>query len=233
MLKIAAFIIARASARTSAFAAAGDAYVYRISNGYNNEVRGKINYRVEKADADRVEVAVTTDTPSAGSARTEIYTKNGNWLRHPLASHDQLREFEFAKPLPVYVPPADAGNSWSVRVDAVEPATGRRNSVRVDGEVARQRTHHGAGRHLRHDQDRAPHLCGRLGRRSCAKPTSKNTDWYAPALGRPVKIDSKSSWQDMSRCMRGGCPWFRGDWNICRTRRNQRGQALIPRDIGH
>jgi hypothetical protein len=72
-------------------AADGDTYVYRISNGYNSEVRGNINYRVEKADPDRIEVAVTTDTPSAGSARTEIYTKNGNWLRRPLASHDQLR----------------------------------------------------------------------------------------------------------------------------------------------
>ena len=32
-----------------AYGAEGDAYVYRISNGYNNEVRGKVSYRVEKA----------------------------------------------------------------------------------------------------------------------------------------------------------------------------------------
>ena len=52
-----------------ALAAAGDTYVYRISNGYNNETRGTISYRVEKVDVNRVEVAVTTDTPSAGVAR--------------------------------------------------------------------------------------------------------------------------------------------------------------------
>jgi hypothetical protein len=213
MLKIAALIIAASLCASSAFAAAGDAYVYRISNGYNNEVRGKINYRVEKADSDRIEVAVTTDTPSAGSARTEIYTKNGNWLRHPLASHDQLREFDFAKPLPVYVPPANEGNSWSVRVDAVEPGSGRRNSVRVDGEVV--------------GNERITVPAGTFDTIKIVRRTYvgdwdtfmretyiENTDWYAPALGRPVRIDSKSSWQDLSRCMRGGCPWFRGDWNI-------------------
>jgi hypothetical protein len=42
----------------------------------------------------------------------------------------------------------------------------------------------------------------------------EETDWYAPALGRPVKTDTKSSWQDTSRCARGTCPWFRGDWSI-------------------
>jgi hypothetical protein len=74
MLKTAAFIIAASLCASSAFAAAGDAYVYRISNGYNNEVRGKINYRVEKADSDRIEVAVTTDTPSAGQrAHRNLY----------------------------------------------------------------------------------------------------------------------------------------------------------------
>ena len=135
MLKISALIFATGCAAGIASAATGDAYVYRISNGYNNELRGKITYRVEKTAAGRVEVAVTTDTPSAGSARTEIYTKNGSWLRHPLASHDQLREYDFVTALPVYAPPGEAGGSWSVRVDAVEPATGRRNSVRIDGEV--------------------------------------------------------------------------------------------------
>lgn len=131
-MKISAPIFAAmlaAGGAAGALAATGDAYVYRISNGYNSEVRGTISYRVGKVDADRIEVAVTTDTPSAGVARTEVYTREGNWLRHPLASHDQLRDYEFASALPVY---ADGG-SWSVRVNAVDPATGKRSSVRVDG----------------------------------------------------------------------------------------------------
>jgi DUF3108-like len=211
MLKISALIFAvilAAGGATGALAATGDTYVYRISNGYNHEIRGTINYRVEKVDADRIEVAVTTDTPSLGLARTEVYTKQGNWLRHPLANHDQLRDYEFASALPVY---ADGG-SWSVRVDAVDPATGKSNSVRVDGEVlGSERITVPAGtfdtikimrRVYAGDWDgfkRETHIA--------------EIDWYAPALGRPVKSETKSSWQDLSRCSRG-CPWFRGDWNI-------------------
>lgn len=212
MMKISAPIFAAmlaAGGAAGALAATGDAYVYRISNGYNSEVRGTISYRVGKVDADRIEVAVTTDTPSAGVARTEVYTREGNWLRHPLASHDQLRDYEFASALPVY---ADGG-SWSVRVNAVDPATGKRSSVRVDGEVV--------------GSERITVPAGtfdtiKIMRRIYAgdwdgfmrETQIVETDWYAPALGRPVKSDTKSSWQDMSRCSRGGCPWFRGDWNI-------------------
>ena len=212
MMKISAPIFAAilaAGGAAGALAATGDAYVYRISNGYNSEVRGTISYRVGKVDADRIEVAVTTDTPSAGVARTEVYTRDGNWLRHPLASHDQLRDYEFASALPVY---ADGG-SWSVRVNAVDPATGKRSSVRVDGEVV--------------GKERITVPAGtfdtvKIMRRIYAgdwdgfmrETQIVETDWYAPALGRPVKSDTKSSWQDMSRCSRGGCPWFRGDWNI-------------------
>ena len=74
--------------RPDAIAAAGDTFVYRVINAYNNEPRGQITYRVEKVEGDRVIVAVTTDTPVLGPARTEIYARDGNWLRHPLINHD-------------------------------------------------------------------------------------------------------------------------------------------------
>jgi len=158
-------------------------------------------------------VAVTTDTPSAGSPRTEVYASNGNWLRRALASHDQLREFEFARPLPVYVPPAGADGAWSARVDAVEPATGRRNSVRVDGEMrGNERITVPAGTFDTVKITRNTYVGD--WETFMRETKIEETEWYAPALGRAVKSDSKSSWQDYSRCTRGGCPWFRGDWNI-------------------
>ncbi len=216
MLKVSASIFAcslLATLATSAPAATGDAYVYRISNGYNNELRGKISYRVDKTEADRIEVAVTTDTPSAGVARTEVYTKNGNWLRHPLASHDQLRDFEFTTALPVYAPPGDATGSWSVRVNALDPATGKHNSVRVDGEVlGSERITVPAGTFDTIKIMRRTYAGDGDGFR--LETNIVEIDWYAPALGRPVKSESKSSWLDTSRCTRGGCPTFRGDWNI-------------------
>ena len=213
MLKISALIIACSLFAAGATAATGDAYVYRVSNGYNNEVRGTISYRVEKVAADRIDVAVTTDTPSAGVARTESYTKDGNWLRHALVNHDQLHDYEFPQALQVYALPGDTDGSWSVRVDAVDPATGRRNSVRVDGEVL--------------GSERISVPAGtfdtiKIRRRMYAgdwdgfmrETRTLEIDWYAPALGRAVKSDSKSEWQDLSRCGRNGCPWFRSDWNI-------------------
>jgi hypothetical protein len=196
-----------------ASAAAGDAYVYRVVNGYNNELRGTVQYRVEKAEADRVEVAVTTDTPSAGSARTEIYSGNGNWLRHPLASHDRLLDFEFSAALPVYIPGDRADNSWSTRVNAVDPATGRRNSVRVDGRViGNERITVAAGTFDTVKIQRRTYVGDWDG--FLRETQIVETDWYAPSLSRPVRSDSKSTWQDNSRCTRGGCPWFRGDWNV-------------------
>ena len=213
MLKLSALIVAACLAADVAAAAAGDAYVYRVSNGYNSEVRGKISYRIEKSTADRIEVAVTTDPPSAGSARTEIYTGNGNWLRHPLASHDQLRDFEFTAPLPVYVPPADAGGSWSTRIDAIDPATGRRHSVRIDAKVlGNERVTVPAGTFDTIKILRRTYVGDWDG--FLLETRIEDTDWYAPVLGRPVRTESKSTWQDNSRCTRGGCPWFRGDWNI-------------------
>ena len=212
MMKISALTLAgmlAACGATSALAAAGDTFVYRVSNGYNQETLGSISYRVEKVEANRVEVAVTTDTPSAGVARTEVYTKDGNWLRHPLVNHDQLRDYEFASALPVYTD----GGSWSVRVNAVDPATGKRNSVRVDGEVlGSERITVPAGTFDTIKIMRRTYAGDWDGFRQ--ETNIVETDWYAPALGRPVRSESKSSWLDTSRCTRGGCPRFRGDWNI-------------------
>ena len=128
MLKTAAFIIAASLCASSAFAAAGDAYVYRISNGYNNEVRAKLSFSLALSASSLSLCSLSLLLPLArGSHNARKSILDGNWLRHPLASHDQLRDLDFAKPLPVYVPPANEGNSWSVRVDAVEPGSGRRN----------------------------------------------------------------------------------------------------------
>lgn len=197
----------------TAHAADGDTYVYRLSNGYNNEVRGKVTYRIEKTQGDRIESAVTTDTPAAGVARIEVSAKDGNWIRRALASHDQLRDFEFAQPFPVYVAPPNAGGSWSTRADAVDPATGKRYSVRVDAEVqAGERVTVAAGTFDTIKIKRYMYLGD--WDTFLRETHVEDTDWYAPALGRTVRSETKSSWQDTSRCSRGGCPWFRGDWNV-------------------
>ncbi len=55
------------AANATAAPAAGDSWVYRVVNGYNNEVRGKIQYRVDQVDADRF--ALRLDERSRGAGR--------------------------------------------------------------------------------------------------------------------------------------------------------------------
>jgi hypothetical protein len=210
----AAFAAALGAPAATAAPSAGDTYVYRVSNGYNSEVVGQVRYRVDSLDGDRVTMSVTPEVPSLGTPRTEVYTADGNWLRHPLTNHDQPVEYEFSQAFPAYQFPLAPGKSWSVRVGATNPATGRRNSVRIDGEVlGTERILVPAG-----EFDTI-----KVRRRVYAgdwdfflRETSiLETDWYAPALGRAVRSESKSEWQDMSRCGRGGPPClFRGDWNV-------------------
>ena len=197
----------------SAAPAVGDVYVYRVVSGYNSEVHGRIEYRVDQVGADRVVMSVTTDMPALGPARTEVYAKDGNWLRHALTNHDQPVDYEFAEAYPAYVFPLEPGKSWSVRVPALNPASGERNSVRVDGEVlgterivtpagsfdtikVRRRVYAGDWEAFRFETNIV------------------ETDWYAPALGRPVKSESKSGYLHPSRCGRGPCRPIRGDWNL-------------------
>jgi hypothetical protein len=209
-------LIAMSSSAVAALPAAGETYVYRVTNGYNNVAVGKIQYRVDKVEADRVALSVTTDVPALGVARTEIYDKDGNWLRHALTNHDQPVDYEFAQPYAAYALPLDAGKSWSVRVSATNPATGRRNSVRIDGDVVgSERITVPAGAFDTIKIKRRVYA-GDWG--SFTLETNiYETEWYAPALGRAVRSESKSEYIDTSRSRSGGTfsgPVINGDWNV-------------------
>ena len=142
-----------------------------------------------------------------------MYTREGNWLRHPVINHDQPVEYEFAQAYPAYVFPLATGDCWSVRVDAVDPATGRRNNVRVDGEVlGTERIITAAGAFDTIKIRRKVYAGDWEGFRRETNITE--IDWYAPALGRPVRSESNSSYLDPSRCGRGACRPVRGDWNV-------------------
>jgi hypothetical protein len=39
------------------------------------------------------------------------------------------------------------------------------------------------------------------------------TDWYAPAIGRAVRLERRSHWYDAGRITRRGDP-MRGDWSV-------------------
>ena len=197
----------------------GDTAVYRIRNGYSGEAHGEIQYRVEKIDGDKVVMSVTTSTPSAGLPHLEIYTTDGNWLRHPIVSHDRPVDYDFAPPYPAYAFPLDFGKSWSVRVNATNLATGKRNSVRVDGEVlGGERVSTPAGAFDTIKVKRRVYAGDWDG--FLYETNLTEVDWYAPALGRAVRTERNSGWLDKSRSPGGGSLLGRndqmmyGDWSV-------------------
>jgi hypothetical protein len=196
--------------------AAGETYVYRVSNGYNHLALGTIQYRVDKVEPDRVAVSVSTDVPALGGARTEIYNKDGNWLRHAVTSRDAPVDYEFAQPYVAYAFPLDPGKSWSVRVNASIPATSQKASVRVDGEVVgSERINVPAGAFDTIKIKRRAYA-GDWGAFTM-ETHIEETEWYAPALGRAVRSESRSSYVDSSRSRSGSLisgNQMLGDWNV-------------------
>ena len=191
---------------------AGDTHIYRVTNGYNNETRGQVSYRVDKVDADRVVMAVTTETPGTSIATTEVYAPDGNWLRHPLTNRDQPVDYEFVPAFPAYRFPLEPGNEWSLRVDAVNPATGARRSVRVDATVlGAERIRVPAGDFDTLKIRRTVYAGDATNYLGLTETTISEIEWYAPSLRRYVRLISDSYYRDSTR--RQAAQVMRGDWS--------------------
>lgn len=202
------------AAPSAAASAVGDTYVYQVVNGYSKELRGKLFYQVDRVEADRITVSVSPDNAEAGRAHSATYTKEGNWLRALVESHGVPEAYEFATAYPAYVFPLDPGKSWSVRVNATVPGTNTpRRSVRVDGQViGNERIRVPAGEFDTIKVKRIVYTGDAYFYRQETRVIE--FDWYVPALGRPVRTERKSEWNDLSQCGRnGGCD-FRGNWDI-------------------
>jgi len=194
--------------------AVGDTYVYQISDGYRNKPPQQITYRVDQIEADRIVMSVNPDTGNEGGARIESYTRDGNWLRHPMFNRDDIVIYDFNIPYPAYVFPLAPGKSWSMRVIATHPSQGRR-SVRVDGKVlgaVRIRVPAGEFDTI---QVRRQVYAGDTG--YGAETHISETDWYAPSARQFVASEGTSSHVDTSRSGggRGDPPLrVRGDWLV-------------------
>ena len=204
--------IAGASGPASAAPAAGETYAYRLVNGYNKEVRGEVRYRVDKVEGERVTVSVAPDKPDAGVQHMEIYTREGNWLQYPLDSHGGKVEYLFSAALPAYAFPLDAGKTWSTRVDAtVQGAPGVR-SVRVEGKVlGTERIRVPAGEFDTVKVQRTVYPGDAAGMRQ--ETRISQLDWYAPALGRPVRSETRSQYIDLQFCSSSVCVHY-GNWDL-------------------
>ncbi len=192
---------------------AGDTNVYRLINAYNKETRGQISYRVDTVDAGRIVMAVTTEIPGLSTATTEVYTPDGNWLRHPVTNRDQPVDYEFAPAYPAYQFPLEPGKEWSVRVNAVNPATGESHSVRIDATVVgTERIRVPAGEFDTIKIRRSIYAGDSKMYLRLLETNISELEWYAPSLGRHVRLISDSFYRDQSR--RQASQIMRGDWTI-------------------
>ena len=193
--------------------AAGDVYVYRVINGYSGEVRGNMEYRVDGVDARTITMSVVPQSNLLMEPHTEVYTPDGNWLRHPIVNHGVPVEYEFNPPYPAYEFPLSTEKRWSTRVNATNPANGARANVRVDGAViGSERVTVPAGTFDTIKVRRYVYAGDWDGFR---QPTNiTETDWYAPALGRPVRREYTSQYIDLGRSRGKGSQWTHGDWTV-------------------
>jgi len=175
----------------------GDTFVYRYLDGFGNLPPSQVTYRVDEVSGERVVMSVTPETPREGYARTEVYTSNGNWLRHVVRSHNYPLDREFVSPYPAFDFPLVPGKSWSTRIDTIDPASKQQGeSMVVKGKViGAERVRVPAGefdtikvqRHVFID-----HVSGFLN--TAGNTHITETDWYAPALGRVVRSENQSDW---------------------------------------
>jgi hypothetical protein len=191
--------------------AVGDSYVYRFVNGYTKEVRGQLLCHVDKVDSNTIIVSVTPDSAAAGLQRTEIYTKEGNWLKHQVESHGGQAEYEFGTAYPAYVFPLDPGKSWSVRVNATVAGERKTRSVGVDGTVLGSERIRVPGGEFDTIKIRRVVYAGDWDY-FLTETNIVEYEWYAPVLGRAVRTEVRSEYYDWRRSR----PFQqqRGDWNV-------------------
>lgn len=189
----------------------GDRYTYRLIDGYNNETRGQLSKQVENIEGGRVTLAVTLERSGFKKETTEIQTLQGDWLRHAITSRDQPFDYDFNQAYPAYPMPLEPGKKWSMRLNAHVPATGGQRSVRVDAKViGNERISVAAGEFDTIKIERS--IYAGDAEYNLRETNTLEVEWYAPALGRSVRLISKSEYRDIAKGARN--QFMRGDWNI-------------------
>jgi hypothetical protein len=185
---------------------AGDTWRYSLHDGYTKLPRGTLEYRVSAVQGD----AVTVELRHEGRQTTERYTPDWNWRERPMTN---LQNFRYDPPYPALPFPLAAGKTWQAYVKATDPATGRVNRVRIDGQVLGwERVKVPAGEFDALVVQRKVYAGNAdyfLGEEQITE-----IDWYAPSLGGIVKHASQSGHRDQRLgCDRVCNQWINNGWN--------------------
>ena len=166
---------------------AGSYWRYAIVDGFTRIPRDTVEYRVAGIDADVVTVNVNTDRQQS----TELYSRDGNWLRRPATN---MQEFTFSPAYRAFDFPLAAGKKWKARATATDPADRRSFPVIIEAQVLGwERVKVPAGefdalkvrRHVFLDY----WLQGERG-----QSVIMETDWYAPSVQQVVRRETTSQY---------------------------------------
>jgi hypothetical protein len=202
----------------------GDSRTYQLHDGYTRIAKGTYRYTVTAIEPQRMSVQVTRDGQPAG---TQVFTRDWNWIEKPMTN---LQNFRYSPPYPALPFPLEAGKSWQAYVQATDPATGKSNRVRIDGEVLGwERVKVPAGEFDALKVRRVVYAGNEDYDRG--EEHIREIDWYAPLLGQSVKQVSSSEYLDKrASCDDGYCDdWVRNDWNVMELVSAVRGVATEPR----
>jgi hypothetical protein len=106
----------------------GNDWRYAMHDGFTRLPLGTVEYRVSAVQGD----TVTVDVRSNQLESTELYARDGNWLRRPAPN---LHTFSYSPAYPAFVFPLAPGKTWNARVTATDPATGKRFPVTIQARV--------------------------------------------------------------------------------------------------
>jgi hypothetical protein len=107
---------------------AGNAWRYSVRDGFTKLPRGTVEYRVSAVAGDTVTVEVRND----GQESTELYARDGNWLKRPATN---MQTFTYSPAYRAFDFPLAAGKTWKSRLTATDPADGRSFPVTIEGVV--------------------------------------------------------------------------------------------------
>lgn len=195
----------------------GDRFDYVIRNGYNGETLGRLEYRIDSVASANYAASVNTGAAASSFPGKALLALDGNWIRHALTNHNQFTEYEFNPPYPDHAFPLSLQSAWSQRVNARNAATGRVQSVRVDGNVlGAERISTPAGQFDTIKIARKVYV-GDFDA-FLSETQISETEWYSPQLGRAVRLERNSEWLDQSRGASGSMfnsnQLIRGDWLV-------------------
>jgi hypothetical protein len=170
----------------------GSSWRYTVSDGFTRIARGTVEYRVRGVDGN----TVTVDVLSSGQEGTELYARDGNWLRRPATN---MQEFAYNPPYRAFDFPLVAGKRWSAKTSATDPADGRTFPVTIEGRVLGwERIKVPAGEFDTVKVKRMVYLdFFRLGDRG--QSVIQETDWYAPAIDSVVRRETTSQYLKLAQ----------------------------------